>query len=127
MTMDVATMRHRFAAQSVIEELLRLQGGRETARQSGAVPASAIVALAAARGKATSILQHQQQVFDNAVFQTVRHFDAVTISNVATRPDGADISAGGNLPGLAVPDNGCFSLIGNANCGNFGSFNFRFP
>ena len=27
MTMDVATMRHRFAAQSVIEELLRLQGG----------------------------------------------------------------------------------------------------
>jgi thioredoxin 2 len=35
----------RFAVRS-IPTLVRLQGGRETGRQSGAVPASAIVALA---------------------------------------------------------------------------------
>ena len=42
---DSPALSQRFAIRS-IPTLLRLQGGRETARQSGAVPASAIVALA---------------------------------------------------------------------------------
>ena len=42
---DSPGLSQRFGIRS-IPTLLRLQGGRETARQSGAVPASAIVALA---------------------------------------------------------------------------------
>ena len=44
---DSPMLSQRYGIRS-IPTLLRLQGGRETARQSGAVPASAIVALAAA-------------------------------------------------------------------------------
>lgn len=44
---DSPRLSQRFGIRS-IPTLLRLQGGRETARQSGAVPASAIVALATA-------------------------------------------------------------------------------
>ncbi len=44
---DSPGLSQRYGIRS-IPTLLRLQGGRETARQSGAVPASAIVALAAA-------------------------------------------------------------------------------
>ena len=42
---DSPALSQRYGIRS-IPTLLRLQGGRETARQSGAVPASAIVALA---------------------------------------------------------------------------------
>ena len=44
---DSPMLSQRYGIRS-IPTLLRLQGGRETARQSGAVPASAIVALAGA-------------------------------------------------------------------------------
>ncbi len=44
---DSPRLSQRYGIRS-IPTLLRLQGGRETARQSGAVPAAAIVALAAA-------------------------------------------------------------------------------
>jgi thioredoxin 2 len=44
---DSPGLSQRYGIRS-IPTLLRLQGGRETARQSGAVPASAIVALATA-------------------------------------------------------------------------------
>lgn len=44
---DSPELSRRFGIRS-IPTLVRVQGGRETARQSGAIPASAIVALAAA-------------------------------------------------------------------------------
>ena len=57
----------------------------------------------AARGKAAALAQHQQEIFDRTGLELVGQLDLFGIEHVAGIIDEADVAAGLDLPGLAVP------------------------
>jgi hypothetical protein len=64
----------------------------------------AVAALAARGDEPPPILQHDQQILDDAVPERVGEDDAVAISGIAARIDHPDVPLGADLARAAVPD-----------------------